>query len=218
MDLIGSILKSIAVGLGLKWFYRILKQGYQRYGRARVAVLVDERGEKFNRVISKLSILDDEFQPSNPGLIRYVSQSKIVGEEFYEDEREIEYVDFLRKLKADHYQGTKFLGSNFDETPPAFKPLRKRIEKDNERHKLAQKKYRYQVFNLLHDCGRFEYLSKLEWVNLCAASELAFAHGKPPISAYFDFCRSVGVVAQVDSFRRYLGDGDHVRATVWAYK
>ena len=185
MDFIVSILQSIVAGLGLTCLHRILKRGYVKYGRARVAAFVDARGEQYNKVISKLSVLDDEFEPFNESRIRYVSQSNIVGEEFYEDEREIDYVDYLRRLKADRYQGIIFLQSFFDEKHPAFKPLRKRIEKDNKTYMLALKKYSYQVIYLIHDCERFEYLSKAEWLNLCAIIELAFEVGKPPISAFF---------------------------------
>ena len=205
------------MGVGLTWLHRILKRGYLNHGRAFVATLVDERGERCNKVISKLSVLDDEFLPCNESRIRYVSKSNIVGEEFYEDEKAIDYVDFLRRLKADRFQANDFLLSIFEDNPPAYTPFRKRIERDKRRYELALRKYRRQVYNLIHDCQRFEYLSELEWVNLDASIELAFAQGKPPISAFFDFCRSVGVVGHVHCFRRYLGNGEHVRATVWAY-
>ena len=217
VDFIVSIFKSIIVGIGLTWVYRILKRGYLKYGRVLVATTVDERGELYNKAVTKLSFLDDEYIQDNNTRIRYVALERYIDEDFVEDEKEIDYVDFLRKLKSDFYREIRFQKSIFDEIPPAFKPIRKRIEKRNKMYQSALDKYKDKVFHIIHDCGEFEYLSEFEWSNLSGAIQLAFINGEPPLSAFFTFCCSARAIRQVDSYRKWLDAGDYVHVTVWEY-
>lgn len=217
MSFIVSIFKNTIVDIGLTLLYRVLKRGYLKYVRVRVATSVDVRGELYNKAVSKLSFLDDEYEQDNNTRIPYVAFQRYVDEDFVEDEKEIDYVDFLRVIKSDFYREISFQKSIFDVVPPAFKPLRKRIEKRNKMYQSALNEYKDQVFQIIQHCGKFEYLSEVERLNLSGAIQLAFINGEPPLSAFFTFCCSARVVKQVDSYRKRLDAGDYVYVTVWEY-